>query len=199
MNMDQERPSGPAHRPSVPELRVLITLGPETMERSKESRLPSSTSPSAITSREPYALSYLLPIHLLLVSHSSFLSPIVRTLDPGRVTKIRLVRFIAWIDSGLAPTEASPLLSLICLPLFSHSRLVCQRAIVLPIRTRVHSLVSLSPRVAFPFMPHSYALYPDDSRVMVTHPLCSLYAIGPCPLVTCDVTRSVPSIYRQSP
>ena len=36
MNMDQERPSGPAHRPSVPELRVLITLGPETMERSKE-------------------------------------------------------------------------------------------------------------------------------------------------------------------
>jgi hypothetical protein len=66
-------------------------------------------------------------------------------------------------------------------------------------RTRAHSLVSLSPRIASPFMPHSYALYPDDSRVMVTHPLCSLYAIGPCPLVTCDVTWSVPSIYRQGP
>jgi hypothetical protein len=81
----------------------------------------------------------------------------------------------------------------------THSRLVCQRAVVLPIRTRVHSPVSLSPRTASPFMLHSYALYPDDSRVIVTHPLCSLYAIGPCLPVTCDVTRSVPSIYIQGP
>jgi hypothetical protein len=44
-------------------------------------------------------------------------------------------------------------------------------------------------------MPHSYALYPDNLRVIVTHPLCSLYAIGPYPLVTGDMTWSVPSIY----
>jgi hypothetical protein len=86
------------------------------------------------------------------------------------------------------------------LPLFIHhyshtSRLVCQRAIVLPKWTRAHSPVSLSPRIASPFMPHSYALYPDDSCAIMTHPLCSPYTIGPCPLVTCNMTWSIPSIY----
>jgi hypothetical protein len=102
------------------------------------------------------------------------------------VAKIRLVHSIVWIDSALAPSEASPRLSLIYLPLFPHSRLVCQCAIVLPLQTGAHSPVSLSPHIASPFMPHSYALYP------MTHPFCSLYAIGPCPPVTHDVTWSVP-------
>ena len=101
--------------------------------------------------------------------HSSFpLSPvsfpsfalIPSTLDPEREAPARLVRLTVWIDSALAPGEASPRLSLIYSPIFPHSRLVCQRAIVLPIWTRAHSPVSLSPRIASPFMPHSYALYP---------------------------------------
>ena len=134
--------------------------------------------------------------------HSSFpLSPvsspsfvlIPSTLDPGREALARLVRLTVWIDSALAPGEASPRLSLIYPHLLPHSRLVCQRAIVLPTWTRAHSPVSLSPRIASPFMPHSYALCP------MTHHLCSLYAIGPCLLVTCDETWSVPSIYREGP
>ena len=110
------------------------------------------------------------------------------TLDPKREAQARLVHLIVWIDSALAPSEASPRLSLIYPHSFPHSRLVYQRAIVLPIRTRAHSPVSLSPRIASPFMPHSYALYPMTHPFVMTHHLCSLYAIGPCPPVTRDMT-----------
>ena len=121
------------------------------------------------------------------------------TLDPRREASARLVHSIVWIDSALAQGEASPRLSLIYSHILSHSRLVCQRAIVLPLRTRAHSPVSLSPRIASPFMPHSYTLYPMTHPFVMTHHLYSLYAIGPCPLVTCDVTQSVPGIYREGP
>ena len=130
--------------------------------------------------------------------HSSFpLSPvsspsfvlIPSTLDPEREASARLVRLIVWIDSALAPGEASPRPSLVYSHIFPHSRLVCQRAIVPPKkRTRVHSPVSLPPRIASPFMPHSYALYLMTHPFVMTHHLYSLYAIGPSPLVTCDVT-----------
>ena len=121
---------------------------------------------------------------LFPVSSPSFVL-IPSTLDHGREALARLVSFIVWIDSALAPGEASPRLSLIHSHILPHSRLVCQRAIILPIRTRVHSPVSLSPRTASPFMPHSYALYPMTHPFAMTHPLCSLYAIGPCP--PCDL------------
>jgi hypothetical protein len=130
----------------------------------------------------------------ILFAHPFHLYSIYLTLDPGREAKARLACFIVWINSALAPSEASPRLSLICLHILPHSRLVCQRAIVLPIRTRAHSPVSLSPRTASP-----YALHPMTHPFIMTHHLCSLYAIGPCPLVTCDVTQSVPSIYREGP
>jgi hypothetical protein len=192
--MDQERLSRPAHWPSVPELRVLITLGPETMERSKDFGLRSSTSPSAMTSRTlcPILFASLYSIRFpLFYSLTPFICIVSihhSTLDPGREAKARPIRIIVWIDSALAPGEASPRLSLIYSHILPHSRLVCQRAIVLPTRTRAHSPVSLSPRIASPFMPHSYALYPMTHPFVMTHHLCSLYAIGPCPLVTCDMT-----------
>ena len=107
------------------------------------------------------------------------------TLDPGCVTKIRPVRLIVWIDSALAPGEASPRLSLIYSPILPHSRLVCQRAIVLPIRTRAHSPVSLSPRIASPFMPHSYALYPMTHPFVMTHPI--MLPLRYWPLPPCDL------------
>ena len=189
MNMDQERPSRPAHRPSVLELRVLITLGPETMERLLSSRPRSSASPSAMTHHDPdYSIHFPFIISFLSpVSSPSFVL-IPSTLDPGCANKIRPVHLIVWIDSALAPGEASPRLSLIYSHILPHSRLVCQRAIGLPIWTRAHSPVSLSLRIASPFMPHSYALHPMTHPFVMTHLLCSLYAIGPCPLVTCDVT-----------
>jgi hypothetical protein len=133
---------------------------------------------------------------IISLTHSVTWAP---TLDPGCATKIRLAHCTDWIDSVLTLNNASPDPSLIYSPSFPHSCLVCQRAIVLLLQTRAHSPVSLSLHIASPFMPHSYALYPDDSRIIVTHPLCSLYAIGPCPFVTCDMTWSVPSIYRRGP
>ena len=122
-----------------------------------------------------------LPFHHFLlspVSSSSFVL-IPSTLDPKREASTRLVRLIVWIDSALAPGEASPRLPLIYSHILPHSRLVCQRAIVLPIRTRAHSLVSLSPRIASPFMPHSYAFHP------MTHP--SLLPLRYWPLPPCDL------------
>ena len=142
--------------------------------------------------RFPYSSFPLSPVSL----PSFVLTP--STLDPGREALACLVRLIVWIDSALAPGEASPRLSLFS-HFLPHSRLVRQRAIILPIWTRAHSPVSLSPRIASPFMPHSYALYPMTHPFVMTHHLCSLYAISPCPHVTCDVTWSVPSIYREGP
>jgi hypothetical protein len=97
-----------------------------------------------------------------------------------------------------------PALSLIYPSLFPHSPLS------LSARAVSHAIVSdfgctarlvchrAQPPPMFPFMPHSlspYALYPDDSCVIVTHPLCSLYAIGPLlfPIVT--VTSPLISVY----
>ena len=137
--------------------------------------------------RFPYSSFPLSP-----VSSPSFVL-ILSTLDPEREALARLVRLTVWINSALAPGEASPRLSLIYSRILPHSRLVCQRAIVLPLWTRAHSRLVCHRAQPPPFMPHSYALYP------MTHPLRSLYAIGPCPLVTCDVTWSVPSIYREGP
>ena len=122
--------------------------------------------------------------------HSSFpLSPvsspsfvlILSNLDPRREAPARLVRLTVWIDSALAPSEASPRLSLIYSHILPHSRLVCQRAIVPPIWTRAHSPVSLSPCIASPFMPHSYALYPMTHPFVMTHPLMLPLRYWPLP------------------
>ena len=44
-------------------------------------------------------------------------------------------------------------------------------------------------------MSHSYALYPMTHPFDMTHHLCPPLRYWPLPLVTCDVTRSVLSIY----
>ena len=121
------------------------------------------------------------------VSSPSF---VLITINPrpwtyGLDQSIFTIRFIVWIDSALAPGEASPRLSLIYLHILPHSRLVYQRAIVLPIRTRTHSPVSLSPRVASPYMPHSYALYPMTHPFVMTHLL--LLPLRYWPLPPCDL------------
>ena len=59
---------------------------------------------------------------------------------------------------------------------------------------QMHSLVSLSPCTASPFMPHSYALYPMTHPFVMTHPLCSLYTIGP-PLTHCNCYVTLDSVY----
>ena len=81
--------------------------------------------------------------------------------------------------------------------LCSHTaHLVCQRMLFscYCLELWLHSLVSLSPCTAPPFMPHSYALYPDGSCDIVTHPLCSLYAIGSFPF-HCDCHVTPVSVY----
>jgi hypothetical protein len=125
MNTDQGKADWTYQWPSVPELRVLITLGSEAMEHSKALD-HGLARPHRQRHHEPYALSYSLPIHFFTFHFHHFLTHFVTkasTLDPGHVTKIRLVRFVVWIDSTLAPGEASPRLSLIYSPLFPHSRL----------------------------------------------------------------------------
>jgi hypothetical protein len=139
--------------------------------------LEATTSSQHLTTpfHDPYTL-------ILFTSLILFTYPFSSTLDPGRATKICLVRFIAWIDSTLALSKASLRLSLIYSPFLPHSHLVYQRAIVLLIWTRAHSLVSLSPHIASPFMPHSYALYP------MTHPMLPLCYWPSHLLCDCNVT-----------
>ena len=125
--------------------------------------------------RFPSIISFVPRFTSIICTNTINPRPWTRGLDPS------IFYITVWINSALAPGEASPRPPLIYSPILPHSRLVCQRAIVLPLRTRAHSPVSLSPCIASPFMPHSYALSPDDSRDIVTHPLCSLYAIGSSP------------------
>jgi hypothetical protein len=176
--------------PSVLELRVLITLGPETVERLLSSRPQSGASPSAMTHHDldlsicfPFIISLCPPFH----SHHLYYSH--QTLDPGCADTIVLPYSHPELNCP-SPGQVFFQPSLFIHLLFPHSPLS------LSARAVSHAIVSdfgctarlvchrAQPPPMFPpfsFMPHSYALYPDDSHVIVTHPLCSLYAIGPSP------------------
>jgi hypothetical protein len=66
--------------------------------------------------------------------------------------------------------------------------------LLFPYSIQMHNPVSLSLRIASPFMPHSYAPHPMTHPFDCDSPLCSPYTIGP-PSALCDCHVTLASLY----
>ena len=123
--------------PSVLELRVLITLEPETVERLLSSRPQSGTSPSAMTHHDLDS-SIRFPFHHFLCPPFHLHHFCTNTIEPQTLgARIRLSRSVRiWNRTALAPGKYSsgPYLFI---TLCSHTaHLVCQRALFLTLLSR---------------------------------------------------------------